>query len=201
MDGISTSNSDAVFNFDFITTEVHVKNILFLPILAVALIFVTEQAGAQALKLGFVDSQKIFEGLPEAQKAQKDLDGKLQAWQDSLESMSANFQTQYELYQAQQGTMSEAANKAKQQELLKLQNEIQEYRAKKFGQTGEAALLRTKMLAPLQEKVLKAIDEIAKEEKLHFVFDKIQDASIILFADTKFDYTFKVLDRLKRGTN
>lgn len=177
------------------------KNIHFFSFLVVALLLFTGHAGAQTLKLGYVDSQKIFEGLPEAQRAQKDLDSKLQAWQDSLESMSANFQTQYELYQAQQGTMSDAANKSKQQELLKLQNEIQEYRAKKFGQSGEAAVLRSKMLAPLQEKVLKAIDEIAKEEKLHFVFDKIQDASIILYADSKFDYTFKVLDRLKRGSN
>lgn len=158
-------------------------------------------ARAQGLKLGYVDSQKIFEGLPEAQKAQKDLDAKLQVWQDSLETMSRNFQTQYETFQAQQSTMTEAASKVKQQELLKLQGEIQDYRTRKFGQGGEAASLRAKVLQPLQEKVLKAIEEIAKEEKLNFMFDKIQDATIVLYADAKFDYTFKVLDRLKRGTN
>jgi outer membrane protein len=156
-------------------------------------------AGAQGLKLGYVDSQKIFEGLPEAQKAQKELDAKLQVWQDSLETMSKNFQTQYETYQAQQSTMTEAASKIKQQELLKMQGEIQDYRTRKFGQGGEAAALRVKVLQPLQEKVLKAIEEIAKEEKLSFMFDKIQDATIVLFADAKLDYTFKVLDRLKRG--
>lgn len=156
---------------------------------------------AQGLKLGFVDSQKIFEGLPEAQKAQKELDAKLQVWQDSLEGMSRSFQTQFETYQAQQSTMTEAASKVRQQELLKIQGEIQEYRNKKFAQGGEATVLRSKVLQPLQEKVLKAIEEIAKEEKLNFMFDKIQDATILLYADAKFDYTFKVLDRLKRGTN
>lgn len=155
----------------------------------------------QTLKIGFVDSQKIFEGLPEAQKAQKDLDVKLQVWQDSLETMSGAFQKDFETYQAQQGTMSEAANKVKLQELQKMQADIQEYRTKKFGQGGEAAALRSRILQPLQEKVLKAIDELAKDEKLNFVFDKLQDASILLYADSKFDYTFKVLDKLKRGSN
>lgn len=156
---------------------------------------------AQNLRIGYVDSQKIFEGLPEAQKAQKELDAKLQVWQDSLETMSKDFQDQFEQWQSQQGMMSEDAKKTRQQELLKMQNDLQEYRARKFGQQGEAAALRAKVLQPLQDKVLKAIEDVAKDEKLSFVFDKIQDASILLFADAKFDFTFKVLDKLKRGSN
>lgn len=82
-----------------------------------------------------------------------------------------------------------------------MERDLQEYRARKFGQQGEAAVLRAKVLQPLQDKVLKAIEDVAKDEKLSFVFDKIQDASILLFADAKFDFTFKVLDKLKRGSN
>jgi outer membrane protein len=156
---------------------------------------------AQNLRIGYVDSQKIFEGLPEAQRAQKELDAKLQVWQDSLETMSKDFQDQFEQWQSQQGMMSEDAKKTRQQELLKMQNDLQEYRTRKFGQQGEAAVLRAKVLQPLQDKVLKAIEDVAKDEKLSFVFDKIQDASILLFADAKFDFTFKVLDKLKRGSN
>lgn len=47
--------------------------------------------------------------------------------------------------------------------------------------------------------MLVAIEEVAKEEKLNFVFDKVEDAALLLYAEAKFDYTFKVLDRLKRG--
>jgi outer membrane protein len=165
------------------------------------LILASCTAGAQAPKLGYVDSQKIFEGMPEAQKAQKELDATLKIWQDTLETLSKSFQSQYEAYQAQQATMTEAASKVRQQELLKLQGEIQDYRTRKFSQGGEAATLRTKALQPLQEKVLKAIEEVAKEEKLTFMFDKMQEATIVLYADAKVDYTFKVLDKLKRGNN
>ncbi len=169
---------------------------------AVALLcLASASASAQNLRLGYVDSQKIFEGLPEAQKAQKELDARLQVWQDSLETMSKEFQDQFEQWQSQQGMMSEDAKKNRQQELVKMQNDLQEYRNRKFGQQGEAAALRAKILQPLQDKVLKAIEDVAKDEKLSFVFDKIQDASILLFADAKFDFTFKVLDKLKRGSN
>jgi Skp family chaperone for outer membrane proteins len=168
---------------------------------ALLLLLFTAASSGQALKLGFVDSQKIFEGLPEAQKVKKELDVKVQVWRDSLEAMSKSFQQQYETYQQQQGTMAEAANKARQQELLKMQGEIQEYQQKKFGQDGEAAALQRKFLAPLKDKVLRAIEDVAKKEKLNFIFDKIEEASLLLWADAKYDYTNLVLDYLKRGSN
>ena len=168
---------------------------------ALLLLLFTAASSGQALKLGFVDSQKIFEGLPEAQKVKRELDVKVQVWRDSLETMSKSFQQQYETYQQQQGTMAEAANKARQQELLKMQGEIQEYQQKKFGQDGEAAALQRKFLAPLKDKVLRAIEDVAKKEKLNFIFDKIEEASLLLYADAKYDYTNLVLDYLKRGSN
>jgi len=157
-------------------------------------------AGAQNLKLGYVDSQKIFEGLPQAQEAQKVLDAQLAVWQDSLETMSRTFQAEVETYQAQQGMMAEAKKEETLQRLTKMEQQIREYRNLKFGQTGEAARLRQTVLGPLQEKVLQAIQAVAKEEGLSFVFDKIEEATIVLYAQEKFDDTFKVLDMLKRGS-
>ncbi len=155
---------------------------------------------AQNLKIGFVDSQKIFEGLPEAQNARKKLDTLAKIWQDELEKMSQDFQAQYEDYQAKQGTMTDAAKKAKEQDLLKQQNAIQEFRQQKFGQTGDLAKEQKKILEPIQNKVLKVIAELAKKEKISFMFDKLQDASILLYAEDQYDYTNLVLDKLKRGS-
>ncbi len=171
----------------------------FLPLAALLLFIHTGYA--QTIKIGYVDSQKIFEGLPEAKSAQEQLDAKLKSWQDSLDAMVGKFQEEYKAYEAQQSMMAESAKEKKQKELLALQNDIQEYRNRVFGQTGEAAKMREKYLKPLQQKVLKAIEEVAKDEKINFMFDKIEEATIMLYADTKFDYTFKVLDKLKRGEN
>jgi outer membrane protein len=174
-------------------------NKFILSAVALCLLLLAPAITAQNLKLGFVDSQKIFEGLPEAQAAQKQLDARLQQWQDTLEVMSRNYLADFEAYQAQQGAMSTAAKEERQQELLRMQQAVQDYRTAKFGQGGEAARMRIDILNPLQQKVLEAIEEVAKEEKINFMFDKLEDAAILLYADAKFDYTFKVLDRLKRG--
>ena len=168
---------------------------------ALLLFMVASLTQGQTLKFGFVDSQKIFEGLPEAQKVKKELDAKVQVWRDSLETMSKSFQQQYETYQQQQGTMTDAASKARQQELLKIQGEIQEYQQRKFGQDGEAAALQRKFIGPMKDRVLKAIEEICRKEKINFMFDKIEDATLLLYADAKFDFTNLVLDHLKRGGN
>ena len=167
---------------------------------ALCLLIFGMTAGAQNLKIGFVDSQKIFEGLPEAKEAQTQLDKQLSAWRDSLETMSKNFQTEYESFKAQEGMMADGVRQEKLQALAKEEQSIRAYQEKKFGQSGEAARLRQSVLAPLQDKVLQAIQAVAKEEGLNFVFDKIEDATLLLYAEAKFDYTFKVLDMLKRGS-
>jgi len=167
---------------------------------AVCLVFFGMTANAQNLKIGFVDSQKIFEGLPEAAAAQKQLDAQLTVWRDSLETMSRNFQTAYESFKAQEGMMADGVKQEKLQNLAKEEQSIRAYQERKFGQKGEAARMRQAVLQPLQDKVLEAIQSVAKAEGLNFVFDKIEDATLLLFADAKFDYTFKVLDMLKRGS-
>ena len=51
----------------------------------------------------------------------------------------------------------------------------------------------------MKAKVYKAIQEVAKEENMKFVLDKTGDA-VVLYADPAYDITYKVLDKLKRGT-
>ena len=50
-----------------------------------------------------------------------------------------------------------------------------------------------------KEKILKAIERIAKAEKYSFVLDQNENVNIVLFADPQNDLTNRVLDNLKRG--
>lgn len=156
-------------------------------------------SNAQALKIGYVNSAKILQELPEAQEAQKKLDAMGKGWQEELEKMSKELQTRYEDYQKKQGMMNEQAKLAVQQELVELEQKAYKYRADKFGNDGELADQTEKLLTPIKDKVLKMIQQIAKEEKLSFVFDRNEQIMVLLYGDTNFDYTFKVLDRLKRS--
>jgi len=160
--------------------------------------FAASVAFAQAPRLSYVDSEKIINDLPEAQVAQKELEGVFKQWQDELQKMSEDLQKGVEEYQKKEAVMAASAKESKQKELADLQQRARDFQAQKFGQNGEAQQLRDKKLAPIREKILRAIETVAKEEGFSFVFDKANDI-LLLYADSKFDLTYKVLDRLKRG--
>ena len=158
--------------------------------------------GSQALsqlKSGFVNSQTILNELPEAQEAQKKLNALIQTAQDTLEKMQKEFQAQYEDYQKKQAMMTDASKKEQEQKLVEADQQIKQFQQVKFGQTGEIAQQREKIFAPVREKIVKAIQSVAKEEKMVFVFDKTPEGSMVLYAEPTLDITYKVLDRLKRG--
>lgn len=153
---------------------------------------------AQPPRLAFVDSEKIINDLPEAQAAQKELEGVFRQWEGELKKMSDDLQKGVEEYQKKEAVMAQSAKETKQKELADLQQRARDYQAQKFGQNGEAQQLRDKKLAPIREKILLSIEAVAKEEGFSFVFDKANDI-LLLYADSKYDLTYKVLDRLKRG--
>ncbi|MBI3578229.1 MAG: OmpH family outer membrane protein [Ignavibacteriales bacterium] len=173
------------------------KKLLFLISLVVGLGLLASAVYAQG-KAAYVDSEIILRDLPEAQKASKELEVMVKAWQDSLEKMTADLQKQVEEYQKQQSVMPAAKKDAEEKRLGELDQKRREYAAAKLdARQGEAAVTREKKLAPIREKILKTIEGVAKEEGYTFVFDRAN----VLYADAKVDLTYKVLDRLKRGTS
>lgn len=154
---------------------------------------------AQTIKIGYVDSQIILTQLPEAIKAQGDLDALYSQWKGQLDSISQAFQQGLADYQKQMNTMPEDKKKAVEQELVQKRQAAEEFNAKKFQQpNGEFFKRQEEIFNPIKEKIYKAISEVAKTEGYQYIFDKSTDA-IILFADPAFDMTYRVMDKLKRG--
>lgn len=155
-------------------------------------------AQAQQQKIGFVDSQTILKALPEAIRAQGQLDDLTKRYYAQADSLTAQLQQMYADYQKQQGTMKAAQKKESEQSIVAKQQELEGFKQQKFGQNGELVKKNEELFSPIKERILKGIQEVAKDEGMTFVFDKTGDA-ILLYADTTYDVTFKVLDKLKRG--
>jgi outer membrane protein len=174
-----------------------VKKIIFLTVLVM---LVASMGSAQTLKIAYVNSETILRELPEAQQVKKELESIIKGWQDELEKMSKEFQEGYDDYQKKQALLDPKVKAEKEKSLQELQQRVREYQYQKFDQReGEAVKLREKRFAPIQERVLKAIEKVAKEGKFNYVFDKLEAAAYLLYADQKFDLTYKVIDRLKTG--
>ena len=153
-----------------------------------------------AQKLGYVDSQVILTQWSEAIKAQGDLDAITKKWSDQLDSMTQAYQQAANDYQKQVNTMPEDKKLSAQQNLVQMEQDIMNFRKDKFAQgTGEIYKRNDEIFAPIKDKIYDAIAKVAKEEGMNFIFDKSGDI-ILLYADSAFDVTYKVLDKLKRGS-
>lgn len=151
------------------------------------------------LRIGYVDSEVILTQFSEAIKAQGDLDALTNKWSAQLDSMTQVYQQSIADYQKQVATMNEAKKNEIQQKIVKMEQDIMDFRKNKFTQgTGEIYKKQEELFSPVKAKIYAAIKKVAQDENMQFVFDKSGDI-ILLYADSAFDVTFKVLDNLKRG--
>ncbi|MBK7104026.1 MAG: OmpH family outer membrane protein [Ignavibacteriae bacterium] len=150
-------------------------------------------------KIGWVDSEIILQQFPPAIKAQSDLDALTSKWSKSIDSMTTDLQSAYTEAQKQFTNMTPDKQKEVQQDLVRKEQAIQQFRQQKFAQpNGELFLKQDELLKPIKAKILDAIDKVRQQEGMSFVFDKTGDV-LLLFADPQYDLTNIVLDKLKRG--
>jgi outer membrane protein len=170
-------------------------------IFSLAFLLLGINAFAQApLKIGYVDSEVILTQFSEAIKAQGDLDAFTKKLTDQRDSLQLAFQQAYADYQKQGQTMAPDKKAAAEQKLVQMDNDFRQWTQEKFAQgTGEVYKKQEELLAPVKAKIYAAIQKVAKDENMQFVFDKSGDI-LLLYADSAFDITYKVLDNLKRGT-
>ena len=174
------------------------KKIIFI---AALVVLVASIGRAQTVKIAYVNSETILRELPEAQQVKKELEATIKGWQDELERMGKELQDGLEDYQKKQALLDPKIKADKEKSLQDLQQKAREYQYQKFDQReGEAVKLREKKFAPIQERVMKTIEKVAKEDGFNYVFDKLEAATNLLYADSKFDLTYKVIDQLKRGS-
>ncbi len=155
---------------------------------------------AQSLKIGYIDSEVILSQYPPAIKAQSDLDALVAKWRSQLDSMMADYQQELAAIQKQFQNMPPDKQQEVQQKMAQKEMIINQFQQQKFGQpNGEIYRKNQEILEPIKQKIRDAIKEVAKQEKMSFVFDSNQSIPVLLYGDEKYDITFKVLDWLKRG--
>lgn len=160
--------------------------------------FVNSQMNAQTQKIGYVDTEVILKQLPEAQDADKKLKDIATKFQDTLVAMQKDLTEKIEQYKKQESMMTPDAKKKEEDMLKAIQQSMMQYQEEKFGNTGEIRRLQESFLTPIRDRILLTIKEVSKDEKFNFILDKVNPA--LLYADDKFDLTFKVLDKIRRNS-
>ena len=165
-------------------------------IFSILSVIVLSGTSLSQLKIGYVDSDTIMDNLPDAQDARQKLDGIIKEWQTELTKIENEWKTKYEDYDKRKLIMTDQTRADLESELVKLEQQISEYREKKFGTNGELFQKQDEIMKPVQNKVFTAIQDVAQEEDLDFVFDRSGDI-MLLYAKDQYDLTSKVLEKLK----
>jgi len=156
--------------------------------------FVTQ--GGQ--KIGYVDSEKIIQQMPEAKGAEVKLQKIAQRWEVEFSQLKKEYSDLISDYERKQATMTASAKADKEKEILQKQQALQEYQQKKLGRGGELERKQAELLKPIRAKAVAAIEKTAKKYGYSMVLDKGGIVSTVLYADKKNDLTFKVLDALNK---
>ena len=168
------------------------KTFIFLSIL----IIYSSSIPAQ-LKIGYVDSDSILDNMADVQDARQKLDALIRDWQNEIKNMENEYKIKKDDLDKRNLIMTDQTRAEAQKELSELENKISAFRNQKFGANGELFQKQDELMKPAQNKVFNAIQEIATEEDLDFVFDRSGDI-MLLYAKQEYDITSKVLEKLNR---
>ncbi len=137
-------------------------------LLLAAFIAVPMCISAQALKFGNVNSQQIFELMPEKATAEKTLVEVSKKYEDEYKKLQDEFNKKYTDFQALAADTPQSIKDRRMQELQENQTKIQN-----FQQMASQDLQKQQetLLAPITDKLQKAIQAVGAENGFTYIFD------------------------------
>lgn len=165
-------------------------------VLGMFLVLLCSVHASAQVKIAYFNSEAIMKQLPDAQDAQKQLDQFVADWQQELNKMQDEWKKKFDEYDKRKLIMTEQRRADTERELREMDQKIVDYRTLKFGQNGELFNKQNELMKPVQDRVFKAVQDVAREDGYDYVFDKSGDI-LLMYANEKYDLTQKVFARLK----
>jgi len=145
---------------------------------------------AEDLKIGFVNTQKIFRDAPAAVRAAKKLEAEFSRRDQDLQRTAKQLQAMQEKLEKDAVTMSESERRKQEREFSELSRDFQR-RQREFRE--DLNLRQNEENAAVIDKANKAIKQIAEAEKFDLI---LQD---VVWVNPRLDITDRVIKALSEG--
>ena len=150
---------------------------------------------ANAQKFALIDMEYILKNIPAYERANEQLNQVSKKWQAEVEAINTEAQTMYKNYQNEVAFLSNEQKKAKQDAIMKKEQEASELKRKYFGPEGELFKKRSSLMSPIQDEIYNVVRDIADLRGYQLVLDRASDSGII-FGSPKIDISDEVLSKL-----
>lgn len=170
--------------------------VLFLLITLLSL-HATHAQRVPGARVGYIDMEYILENVQEYQEANKQLEEKAQRWTSQIKKKQNAIDQMKKDLSAERVLLTKELIEEREEEITILEEELIKYQQDRFGPFGSLVGQRNNLVKPIQDQVFVAVQEIAKNKRYDFVFDKSADV-VMLYSDKKFDISDLVLRSINR---
>lgn len=151
--------------------------------LAIAFLFCTFAVSTFAqgdLKFAHINTQELFNIMPEKIEGEKNLEKASKEYEGELVKMQEEFKKKYTEFMAAADTLPEGIKVRRMQDVQELETRIQN-----FQQVAMQDLQKKQqeMLAPIMDKIKKAIEQVGNENGFIYIFDL--SSSPVLYHSSK----------------
>jgi outer membrane protein len=151
-------------------------------------------AGAAELKIGFIDSEKIFAEYQATSVAQAEFEADIQQWNQELETRKRELEKMTEDFESQRLILSQQKQQEMEEQLQTKRTELDAFVQEIWGPAGKVAQRNEQLTRPIVEKIREVLNEIGNQEGFSIIFDAI-DGNVV-YADQALDLTDRVIARL-----
>lgn len=155
---------------------------------------------SNAQKIGVVDTNEILNKLPQYKEAEARLNSQIDTWESELQTLQSEYERKKAAFESEKVLLIGDQLKLREKEVVDLDKNIKTTTSLRFGANGEITKLRTNLVLPFQDQIWGAIKTMSEKNGLGIVLDKSNNISVI-FLQSKYDYTEKVLSILLKGTD
>jgi len=160
------------------------------------ILLLTLSMAAIGQKFGYINSEYILSQFEEYKEAQSKLEVEGRKLEKQYYDMAASLDSMQQEYERQKFLMTETNRSAKENQMRRLSEEIQQFQVQKLGPQGEFYQKQQALADPVLQKINTAIKKVGEDGSYDFIFDVV--AGNILYAQEKYDLTEKVLKELQK---
>lgn len=162
--------------------------------LLVALALALPSLAAADLRIGYIDSAKIFQEYKDAQEAQARFDRQVQGWRDeAAEKEKLVTQLRAEV-RDQAPILSALKRQEKEEALQRAVSDYERFVQDIWGPQGKASTENERATGAVVNDIRTAVEKIAIAKNLNLVLDSA--GGFIIYADTSLNLTNEVLEEL-----
>ena len=131
-------------------------------------VVVTASVNAQTLKFGHIDLQALIQVMPERAAAEAQFTKFQNELGDVYDELQKDYETKMTEFENLGADVSEVRRNEKVKDIQNLTQRIQDYQQNAQQQMNQK---NTELMQPIYDKAQKAIEEVAKEQGMIYVFE------------------------------